>query len=116
MMKKTEIIFQEDVKNGYINYINFKRKFRIALETFKKYILPIETTIGIDANHDWIILIFHYDDKEENQEQLEKEWTQTTNFLKEEEIQYAYPSWYDEWSIIIPIDEFVEYVINKYQK
>ena len=115
MMEKTKLIFKDDVLNGYVHYINFKRDFSGALEVFKKYILPVECRIGIDANNDWIIIYFTYDgDEEDYQEILEKEWDAVSDFLKGEKIQFVYPTWYDDWSMIIPIDDFVEWVIKKY--
>lgn len=115
MMEKTKLIFKNDVMEGYVHYINFKRCFSGALETFKKYILPIECNISIDANKDWLILTFRYDEKEENYlEILENEWDTVTTFLKEENIQFAYPSQHDDWGIVILIDDFVEYVLKKY--
>jgi len=114
-MEKTKLIFKNDVMEGYIHYINFKRDFSGALETFKKYILPVTVNIGIDANNDWLILSFSYDkDEEDYRKILEYEWDEVTKFLKDENIQYAFPSWYDDWSLIIPIDDFVEWVIKKY--
>lgn len=115
MMEKTKLIFKDDVMNGYVHYINFKRDFSGALECFKKYILPVEVGIGIDANNDWLIVSFSYDEKEEDYlEILEHEWDEVTGFLDEEGIQYAYPTWYGDWSMVIPIDDFVEWVIKKY--
>lgn len=115
MMEKTKLIFKDDVMNGYVHYINFKRDFSGALEVFRKYILPVECRIGIDANNDWLILSFSYDKEEEDYlEILEHEWDEVTGFLDEEGIQYAYPTWHDDWSMIIPIDDFVEWVIKKY--
>lgn len=115
MMNKTKLIFENDVMEGYVHYINFKRVFSGALEVFKKYILPIECNMGIDANKDWLILTFIYDEKEENYlEILENDWDTVTTFLKNEDIQFAYPSWYSDWSIVILIDDFVEYVLKKY--
>ena len=115
MMEKTKLIFKDDVMNGYVHYINFKRDFSGALEVFKKYILPVEVGIGIDANNDWLILSFSYDKKEEDYlEILEHEWDEVTGFLDEERIQYAYPTRYGDWSMVIPIDDFVEWVIKKY--
>lgn len=115
MMNKTKLIFENDVMKGYVHYINFKRVFSGALEVFKKYILPIECNMGIDANKDWLILTFIYDEKEENYlEILENDWDTVTTFLKNEDIQFAYPSWYSDWSIVILIDDFVEYVLKKY--
>ena len=71
--------------------------------------------MGIDANKDWLILTFIYDEKEENYlEILENDWDTVTTFLKNEDIQFAYPSWYSDWSIVILIDDFVEYVLKKY--
>ena len=58
MMKKTKLIFEDDVKNGYINYINFRRNFSGALEAWRKYVLPVPVKLGIDANNDWIIVTF----------------------------------------------------------
>lgn len=113
MMDKTKLIFREDVRNGYIHYINFKRDFSGALEAWNKYLLPVEMNISIDANKDWLILTLQYDtDMEDYLEILEKEWDTLTDFLKKEDIQYAYPSMYDDWSMIIPIDDFVEYVLK----
>lgn len=113
MMEKTKLIFKDDVMNGYVHYINFKRDFSGALEVFKKYILPVEVNIGIDANSNWLILTFGYDSEEEDcLTILKHEWDEITEFLKNEDIQYAYPSWYDDWSIVIPIDDFVEYVLK----
>ena len=115
MMEKTKLIFKDDVMNGYVHYINFKRDFGGALEVFKKYMLPIELKIGIDANNDWLILYFSYDEDEEDWlEVLEIQWDEVTKFLKEEDIQFAYPTWYDDWSMVIPIDDFVEWVLKKY--
>ncbi|MBQ2832384.1 hypothetical protein [Methanobrevibacter sp.] len=115
MMEKTKLIFKRDVMEGYVHYINFKRDFSGALEVFKKYILPVGVKIGIDANNDWLILSFSYDAEEEDYLQiLEHEWDMVTQFLKEENIQFAYPTWYDDWSLIIPIDDFVEWVLKKY--
>lgn len=115
MMEKTKLIFKDDVMNGYVHYINFKRDFSGALEVFRKYILPVACNIGIDANSDWLIVSFSYDEEEEDYlEILEHEWTEVTRFLDEENIQYAYPTWYEDWSMIIPIDDFVEWVIKKY--
>lgn len=115
MMEKTKLIFKDDVMNGYVHYINFKRDFSGALEVFKKYILPVEVNIGIDANSNWLILTFGYDPKEEDYLTILKhEWDEITEFLKNEDIQYAYPSWYDDWSLVILIDDFVEWVIKKY--
>ena len=115
MMEKTKLIFKNDVMEGYVHYINFKRDFSGALEVFKKYILPVELNIGIDANNDWLILYFSYDVEEEDYlEILEHEWNEVTHFLKDEHIQFVFPSWYDDWSLIIPIDDFVEYVLKKY--
>ena len=115
MMEKTKLIFKNDVMEGYVHYINFKRDFSGALEVFKKYILPIECNMGIDANNDWLIITFTYDEDEEDYlEIMKKDWNQVTTFLKEEGIQFAYPSWYDDWSIVILIDDFVEYVLKKY--
>lgn len=115
MMNKTKLIFKNDVMKGYVHYINFKMYFSGALETFKKYILPVELNIGIDANNDWLILSFSYDkDEEDYRKILEHEWDEVTKFLKDENIQYAFPSWYEDWSLIIPIDDFVEYVLKKY--
>ena len=114
-MEKSKLIFKNDVMEGYVHYINFKRDFSYALELFKKYILPIECNISIDANKDWLILTFIYDEKEENYlEILENDWDTVTTFLKNEDIQFAYPSWYGDWSIVILIDDFVEYVVKKY--
>ena len=114
-MEKTKLIFKNDVMEGYVHYINFKREFSGALEAWKKYILPIECNISIDANKDWLILTFIYDEKEENYlEILEKEWDTVTTFLKEEGINFTYPYWYDDWGIVILIDDFVEYVLKKY--
>lgn len=114
-MEKTKLIFKRDVMEGYVHYINFKRDFSGALEVFKKYILPVGVKIGIDANNDWLILSFSYDAEEEDYLQiLEHEWDMVTQFLKEENIQFAYPTWYDDWSLIIPIDDFVEWVLKKY--
>ena len=113
MMEKTRLIFKDDVKNGYIHYINFKRDFSGALAVFEKYILPSYVDIGIDANNDWLILTLSYDsDEKDNLEILEKEWDTLTGFLKKEEIQFAYPSMYNDWSMVIPIDDFVEYVLK----
>lgn len=115
MMNKTKLIFKNDVMEGYVHYINFKRDFSGALETFKKYILPVELNIGIDANNDWLILSFSYDVEEEDcLEILEHEWNEVTHFLKEEHIQFAYPTRYGDWSMVIPIDDFVEWVLKKY--
>ena len=115
MMEKTKLIFKNDVMEGYVHYINFKRDFSVALETFKKYILPIECNISIDANKDWLILTFSYDEEEEDYlEILKEEWDTVTTFLKEENIQFAYPSQHDDWGIVILIDDFVEYVLKKY--
>lgn len=115
MMEKTKLIFKNDVMEGYVHYINFKRDFSGALETFKKYILPVELNIGIDANNDWLILHFSYDVEEEDYlEILEHEWNEVTHFLKEEHIQFAYPTQYGDWSMVIPIDDFVEWVLKKY--
>lgn len=116
MMEKTKLIFKNDVMEGYIHYINFKRHFTPAIETFKKYILPVECrVVGINANNDWLILTFRYDKQEENYlEILENEWDQVTTFLKENDIQFSYPTRYDDWSMVIPIDDFVEYVVKKY--
>lgn len=115
MMNKTKLIFENDVMKGYVHYINFKMYFSGALETFKKYILPVEVKIGIDANNDWLILFFSYDtDEEDYRKILEHEWNEVTHFLKEEHIQFAYPTLYGDWSLIIPIDDFVEYVLKKY--
>ena len=115
MMEKTKLIFKDDVKNGYVHYINFKRDFSGALEVFKKYILPAYVNIGIDANSDWLIVSFSYDEEEEDYlKTLEFEWDEMTGFLNTENIQFAYPSWYDDWSLIIPIDDFVEWVMKKY--
>ena len=115
MMEKTKLIFKNDVMEGYVHYINFKRDFSGALEAWNKYGLPVECNISIDANQDWLILTFCYDEEEEDYlEILKNEWDQVTTFLKEEGIQFAYPSWYDDWSIVILIDDFVEYVVKKY--
>lgn len=115
MMEKTKLIFKNDVMEGYVHYINFKRDFSGALEVFKKYILPVELNIGIDANNDWLILSFSYDVEEEDYlEILEHEWNEVTHFLKEEHIQFAYPTMYGDWSMVIPIDDFVEWVLKKY--
>ena len=114
-MEKTKLIFKRDVMEGYVHYINFKRDFSGALEAFKKYILPVEVNIGIDANNDWLILSFSYDTEEEDYLRiLEMEWDEVTQFLKDEDIQFAYPTWHDDWSLIIPIDDFVEWVLKKY--
>lgn len=114
-MEKTKLIFKDDVMNGYVHYINFKRDFGGALEVFKKYVLPIELKIGIDTNNDWLILYFSHDDKEEDWlELLEIQWDEVTDFLKEEKIQFAYPTMYSDWSMVIPIDDFVEWVLKKY--
>lgn len=115
MMEKTKLIFKNDVMEGYVHYINFKRDFSVALETFKKYILPIECNISIDANKDWLILTFSYGEEDEDYlEILKEEWDTVTTFLKEENIQFAYPSQHDDWGIVILIDDFVEYVLKKY--
>ena len=115
-MEKTKLMFKDDVMNGYVQYINFKRNFSGALEAFNKYILPVELDIGIDANNDLLILIFSYDtDEEDYLDILEKEWDEVTSFLDAEEyLHYAYPSMYDDWSIVISIDWFVEWVLKKY--
>ena len=112
MMEKTRLIFKDDVKNGYIHYINFKRDFSGALAVFEKYILPCYVDIGVDANNDWLILTLSYDSDEDNIEILEKEWDTLTEFLKKEKIQFSYPSMYNDWSMVIPIDDFVEYVLK----
>lgn len=114
MMKKTEVIFKDDVRKGYIHYINFRRDFSGVLETWRKYVLPVESVdIGIDANHDWLILSLKYDtDMDDYLEILEQEWDILTSFLKEKHIQYAYPTMYGDWSMVIPIDDFVEYVLK----
>jgi len=115
MMEKTKLIFKDDVMNGYVHYINFRRNFSGALAVFEKYILPVYVDIGIDANQDTLILTLQYDTSMEDYlEILEKEWDTLTEFLKKEKIQFAYPSIYDDWSMIIPIDDFVEWVIKKY--
>ena len=115
MMEKSKLIFKNDVMEGYVHYINFKRDFSSALEIFKKFILPIECNISIDANKDWLILTFSYDEENEDPlEVLKEEWDTVTTFLKNEDIQFAYPSWYGDWSIVILIDDFVEYVVKKY--
>ena len=114
MMEKTKLIFKDDVKNGYIHYINFKRDFSGALQVFRKYVLPVECKISIDANNNWLILILCSDSElnPDVQELLERDWDTLTEFLKEEDINYYYPSWYAEWSMIITIDEFAEWVLK----
>lgn len=113
MMKKTKLIFEDDVWNGYIHYINFRRDFSGALETWRKYVLPVPVKLGIDANNDWIIVTFSYDtDMEDWLEILQNEWDTLTDFLKEKHIQFAYPTRYGDWSMVIPIDDFVEYVLK----
>ena len=115
MMEKTKLIFADDVKNGYVHYINFKRDFSGALETFRKYIVPVDVRIGIDANNDWIILTVSYDeDMEDYLEILQEQWDILTKWLKEENIQFAYPTRYGDWTMLIPIDDFVEWVLKKY--
>lgn len=115
MMEKTKLIFKNDVMEGYVHYINFKRDFSGALEAWRKYALPVECNMGIDANNDWLILTFSYDEEEEDYLKiLENEWDTLTTFLKEEGIQFSYPYWNDDWSIVILIDNFVEYVLKKY--
>ena len=112
-MEKTKLIFKDDVKNGYVHYINFIRDFSGALEAWNKYILPVEVDIGIDANNDWLILTLRYDkDMEDYLKILESDWNILTDWLKEKDIQFSYPSMYDDWSMIILIDNFVEYVLK----
>ena len=114
MMRKTELIFKDDVRNGYIHYINFRRDFSGALEAWRKYVLPVESVdIGIDANHDWLILSLSYDeDMEDYLQILREEWTTLTSFFKEKNLQFAYPTVYGDWSMVVPIDDFVEYVLK----
>ena len=82
MMEKTRLIFKDDVKNGYIHYINFKRDFSGALAVFEKYILPSYVDIGIDANNDWLILTLSYDsDEKDNLEILEIKEIRINNTL-----------------------------------
>ena len=112
-MKKTKLIFEDDVKNGYINYINFRRNFSGALEAWRKYVLPASVKLGIDANNDWIIVTFSYDtDMEDWLEILQNEWDTLADFLREKHIQFAYPTRYGDWSMVISIDNFVEYALK----
>ena len=113
MMEKTKLIFKDDVRNGYIHYINFKRDFSGALAVFKKYILPAYVNIGIDANNDWLILTLQYDTSMEDYlEILKQDWNDLTEFLNNEGIQFSYPTRYSDWSMVIPIDDFVEWVLK----
>lgn len=113
MMKKTRLIFNDDIINGYKHYINFKRDFSGALAVFEKYILPVYVDIGIDVNNDWLIVTLQYDtEMEDYLTILKKEWDILIEWLKKEDIQYAYPTMYDDWSMVIPIDDFVEWVLK----
>ena len=113
MMEKTKLIFKDDVINGYKHYINFKRDFSGALAVFEKYILPVYVDIGIDANNDWLILTLQYDtEMEDYLEILKQNWNDLTEFLNNEHIQFSYPTMYSDWSMIIPIDDFVEWVLK----
>ena len=113
MMEKTKLIFKDDVINGYKHYINFKRDFSGALAVFEKYILPAYADIGIDANNDWLILTLQYDtEMEDYLEILKQDWNDLTEFLNNEGIQFSYPTMYDDWSMVIPIDDFVEWVLK----
>lgn len=113
MMEKTKLIFKDDVINGYKHYINFKRDFSGALAVFKKYILPAYVDIGIDANADWLIICFDYDSEQEGYLSiLEHEWDILSKWLKKEKIQFAYPTMYGDWTMAIPIDDFVEWVLK----
>ena len=42
MMEKTKLIFKNDVMEGYVHYINFKRDFSGALEAFKNLACRVE--------------------------------------------------------------------------
>ena len=43
---------------------------------------------------------------------LKNEWDTLTDFLREKHIQFAYPTRYGDWSMVISIDNFVEYVLK----
>ena len=43
---------------------------------------------------------------------LKQDWNDLTEFLNNEGIQFSYPSMYDDWSMVIPIDDFVEWVLK----
>ena len=107
-MKKTQLIFQDNVINGYNHYRRFKNDFSDALAIFKKYILPIECDIALDANHDWLIFFIDHEDEE----LAEYEFDSIVDFLKSNKMPPSYPSIYDDWSMIVPIDYFVEYVLS----
>ena len=114
MMEKTKLIFKDDVIKGYNHYINFKRDFSGALAVFEKYILPIEgVNIGINANNNWLVIILSYDNEMEDYlEILKQDWNDLTEFLNNEGIQFAYPTRYSDWSMVILIDDFVEWVLK----
>ena len=43
---------------------------------------------------------------------LKQDWNDLTEFLNNEHIQFSYPTQYSDWSMIIPIDDFVEWVLK----
>lgn len=109
MLKKTSLMFREDVKKGYKNYRYFKIYWSGVTEAFKKYICPVPVNINIDCNNNWITLQLLHDHPDDDW--LETEWEELIKFLDEE--RFMYNTEKNKWMIIITMDEFVETILCK---
>jgi len=109
MLKKTSIMFREDVKEGYKHYQYFIRHWTMVLSAFEKTMCPVPVYTSMDVNSDLIKIGFHNSDGDE--EGYPEMWDNLTSFLKEEGFHYLQAK--NEWAVYIHIDDFVENVLSK---
>lgn len=111
MLKKTSIMFREDVKEGYKHYQYFIRHWTMVLSAFEKTMCPVPVTTSMDVNSDLIKIGFNHPEEEYEIESNEIMWNELTSFLKAEGFNYLQAK--NEWAVYIHIEDFVETVLSK---
>lgn len=109
MLRKTSILFREDVKEGYKHYQYFIRHWTMVFAIFEKTMCPVPVDTSIDVNSDLIRIGF--DTTDDDFDSYNVMWDELTLFLKEEGFRYTGSK--KEWAVYIHIDNFVETVLSK---
>lgn len=111
MLRKTSIIFREDVKEGYKHYNYFIRHWTMVISAFEKTICPVPVTTSMDVNSDLIKMGFSHPETTDEIESCEIMWNELTSFLEYEGFKYLQSQ--HEWAVYIHIDDFVETILAK---
>lgn len=111
MLKKTELIFQSDVIDMWLNYTKFKRNLHSVLSVFSKFYL-FEGCWRVAFNRDMFVCHMYVEDYD-SKEEIEKDWDATVNYLIKIGFNPAFDVNDSEWKFFISMDNFVEAITQR---